>query len=164
MANLILNEGRFMFNFTSCVNAFTADKPQYNGLSAVDFIVETDEKFLFIEIKDPDNPQAQKFKNAKNFIEELESPAKISGKFKDSLLKELAKGETFVKPIEYILVLECESLNSAQRHRIFTQVSCAVPQFKEAFFPAIKSASFSLFDITSFQKSFPLFKVTQTTL
>jgi hypothetical protein len=165
MENKILKEGRFEFDFSESLDAFVADKPQYNGLSAVDFIVETDDRFLFIEVKDPDHPNALKFGNVKNFLEELKNPAKIAMKFKDSMLKELAKGRTFQKPVTYILILECSEFYSAQRRKTFAEINSAIPSFKEDYFPAIKNASFApLYNISDFQKSFPLFKVTQTTL
>lgn len=162
MADIILNEGRFQFNFAECVAAFVADKPQYNGLSAVDFIIETKDRFLFVEVKDPDHPQAQKFDNVKTFMEELETPSKISGKFKDSLLKELAKGSVYSKPIVFVLVLECNAIDILQRRKIYTNLSCAIPQFKEDMFPCVKSVSFALFDVRSFQEAYPMFKVTHS--
>ena len=160
MGDKILKEGRFEFDFSNSIRAFVADKPQYHGLSAVDFIVETDDKFLFIEVKDPDHPYALKFGNPAEFIEELKKPVKLTGKFKDSLLKELAKGMVFQKPVVYILILEWSKLDAAQRRKIFENIRNTIPRFKEDYFSTVKSATFlPLFNINGFQVKFPMFKI-----
>ena len=97
MGDKILKEERFEFDFSNSIDAFIADKLQYHGLSAVDFIVETDDKFLFVEIKDPDHPHALKFGNPDEFIDKLRKPAKLTGKFKDSFVKRVGKGEVVSK-------------------------------------------------------------------
>jgi len=161
MGNKILKEGRFEFDFSNSISAVVADKPQYHGLSAVDFIVETDDKFLFIEVKDPDHPHALKFGNPAEFIDELKKPAKLAGKFKDSLLKELAKGIEFQKPVVYILILEWNKLDAAQRRKTFESIQSSIPQFKEDYFPVIKMANFApLCNVNEFRETFPMFKVT----
>ena len=165
MGDKILKEGRFEFDFSNSISAFIADKPQYHGLSAVDFIVETDDKFLFIEVKDPDHPYALKFGNPSEFIDELKKPTKLTGKFKDSLLKELAKGKAFQKPVVYILILEWSKLDAAQRRKTFENIQSTIPRFKEDCFPAIKTANCApLYNVNEFREAFPMFKVTADTL
>jgi hypothetical protein len=161
MGDKILKEGRFEFDFSNSLDAFVADKPQYHGLSAVDFIVETNDKFLFIEVKDPDHPHALKFGNPDEFIEELKKPAKLTEKFKDSLLKELAKGRAFQKPVVYVIVLERGKLDAAQRRKTFENIQSTLPRFKEDYFPIIKMATCApIYSISEFSKAFPMFKVT----
>jgi len=161
MGDKILKEGRFEFDFSGSFDAFVADKPQYHGLSAVDFIVETDAKFLFIEVKDPDHPYALKLGNPDEFIDELRKPAKLTGKFKDSLLKELAKGKAFQKPVVYIIVLEWSKLDAAQRRKTFENIGSTLPRFREDYFPMIKMATCApIYSMSEFSKAFPMFKVT----
>ena len=163
MADRIFKEGRFKFDFSNSLDAFVADNPQYHGLSAVDFIVETDDKFLFIEIKDPDHPYALKYGNPDEFIEELKKPAKLTGKFKDSLLKELAKGKTFQKPVVYVLVLEWNKFDAAQRRKAFENIRSTIPQFKEEYFSMIKRTTCTpLYNMSEFEKAFSMFKVSKT--
>ena len=54
-----MTESGIRFNFSPCQSARVADKPNYNGFSSVDHIVETSEKFLFIEVKNGDNKNAK---------------------------------------------------------------------------------------------------------
>jgi len=164
MGDKILKEGRFEFDFSDSIDAFVADKPQYHGLSAVDFIVETDDKYLFIEIKDPDHPCALEFGNPDEFIAELKKPARLTGKFKDSLLKELAKGKAFQKPVVYVIVLEWSKLDAAQRRKTFENIGSTLPRFREDYFPMIKMATCApIYNINEFAKAFPMFKVTADT-
>ena len=188
MVGNTFREGRFIFDFTHSMDAFIADKPQYNGLSAVDFIVETEECFLFIEVKDPLNPKGAKHGNSgisEKFKEQLQ-PRSIATKFKDNLLLELAKGKTFQKPIVYIFILE---LDAAQRRKIFEEIhndknkgkdkkakekikdvdavkegydnaNNQIPKFEGDEFSAVKEAIFEkILNIKDFQKKFPQFKV-----
>ena len=148
--------------FKNSIKAFRADKPQYNGLSAVDFIIETHDKFLLIEVKGPEHPSALRFGNPQDFIDELKKPTKISDKFKDSLLKELAKGQSFSKPVIYVLILEWSKFDTAQRRKIFEDIHSVIPSFKENCFLSVKKASFVLSNINDFQKKFPMFKITST--
>ena len=165
MGDKVLKEGRFLFDFSNSLCAYVADKPQYHGLSAVDFIVETDTNFLFIEVKDPDHPYALKLGNPTEFIEELKNPKKLTGKFKDSLLKELAKGRTFQKPVVYVLILEWSKLDAAQRRKTFENIQSTIPRFKEDYFSTVKKANFApLYNVNEFIKAFPMFKVTADAL
>jgi len=162
MSDKILKEGRFEFDFSKSIAAFKADSPQYHGLSAVDFIVETDDTFLFIEVKDPEHPKSLKFGNPEKFIADLENPIMISRKFNDSLLKEFAKGKEFQKPVICILILEWSKYDSEQRIKIFENISSTIPKFKEDSFPKIAEMNFKgLHNITSFSEAFPMFKITE---
>jgi len=165
MTDKVLKEGRFAFDFSHSIDAFVADKPQYNGLSAVDFIVETEELHLFIEVKDPGNPNAHAPEVfIEKFIDELKTPAKVTGKFKDSLLKQLAQGRVFChKPIVYVVVLEWHKFDKQQWQRTYDNIKNTMPSFKEDCFSSIKSIMFMMLDVGKFQKTFPMFKVTDIT-
>ncbi len=82
-------------------------------MSSVDFIVELPEKIFFIEIKDPDDPNAKE-KSRQEFIEELTSGDKLRNKLKvkcrDSFLYEYCM-ERIHKPIHYCVILGLESLS-----------------------------------------------------
>jgi len=164
MSNMIFREGRYEFDFLHSVNAFRADKDQYNGLSAVDFIVKMDDKFLFIEVKDPEHPSSLKFGNPDEFIEEIKKPAKVAGKFKDSLLRELAKGQSFLTPVLNVLILEWSKFDAAQRRKMQEDIGNVIPKFEEDCFSSVKNTSFVVLNINDFQKIFPMFKISQLPL
>jgi len=112
-----ITENDLEFDFSGSVSAFQYDDSRYHGCSTmkrVDFIVEYDECYRFIEVKDPDCPDATqtnrdnfalKFRNG-NLIPEL------AGKYRDSLLffKLQEKKE---KNIQYLVLLSMSSLDAA---------------------------------------------------
>lgn len=117
---MILEEADLRFNFTDAQAAKKFDDHEH-GLSycmkAVDFIVELENDFLFIEIKDPSNPKARE-KDRKKFIDKA-----IDGGLKDEIVKKFR--DSFIyrysenklnKPIHYISVVTIEEalLNSLQ--------------------------------------------------
>lgn len=76
---IVRGEG-FEFDFTDAIDAFLFDQqdaslPNYHDLpdfSRVDFIVELPEDILFIEVKDPSNPNAKK-EQVKKFVEDIKN-------------------------------------------------------------------------------------------
>ena len=57
-----------VFDFSGCVDAFKADEHSYNGLSLVDFVVETSDKYLFIEVKNADSDKAKMHSEREEFV------------------------------------------------------------------------------------------------
>ena len=95
------------------------DDEAYHGLShcmkAVDFIVELGDKTLFIEFKDPDNPNT-KPKDHDKFIKKFLSGAidsDLKTKYRDSWLYEFAEGRA-EKPIYYLILIGASSLSDAE--------------------------------------------------
>jgi len=83
-------------------------------MKAVDFIVETPDKILFIEFKDLDHPKA-KDKDRDVFIKELEAGAKdeeLVRKYRDSFIYYWAMGSVR-KPIVYYVLIACDKLDEA---------------------------------------------------
>ncbi|MDD9812442.1 MAG: hypothetical protein OXU71_12215 [Gammaproteobacteria bacterium] len=80
-------------------------------MKSVDFIMERRDKILFIEIKDPDNPQAGAA-NRDRFIGEFASgsiDADLVYKCRDSFLYEWASGGV-QKPVHYYVLIAVENL------------------------------------------------------
>lgn len=155
-------ETELIFDFPEGFDAYVADKPIYNGLSAVEFIVETKDKYLFIEVKYPDNPKARP-EAIRQFVSDMSSDkfhVKIVAKLKDSLLKELAKGNRFLKPIEYILFLEYKEFNTAQQRIIFERVNSCLPRFIEEEYISVKRISFAIYNMSQFKKAYAAINVT----
>lgn len=95
------------------------DDEATHGLShcmkAVDFIVELEEKVLFVEFKDPENPKA-KSKDSAAFIKKFLSgklDPDLKTKYRDSWLYEWAEGRT-QKPIIYLVLIGAGALSDAE--------------------------------------------------
>ena len=114
----LLTEGDLQVSFPDASNGRKFDAPgREHGLShcmkAVDFIVEFDNKYLFIEFKDPQQPGATE-ERRKKFIEtfkrgNLDNDLKY--KCRDSFLYEWASGRAN-KPIYYFVLIALDSLQS----------------------------------------------------
>lgn len=84
-------------------------------MKAVDFVLETRDKVLFVEIKDPDNPGAAPTDRNK-FVEEFASgniDADLVYKCRDSFLYEWAAGDTR-KPIHYFVLIAIDNLTKTE--------------------------------------------------
>jgi len=112
------NVDGFSFDFTDALDAFVFDekdksKPTYHGqpMKAVDILVELESAYLYIEIKDFDDPNAY---DAKLFNDDEDLKKKKDGfkwlknylkyKYRDSYLYRHAE-QKVDKPIHYICLL-----------------------------------------------------------
>lgn len=119
MTMTILAEEDLQISLPSGYSGRKFDEETSHGLShcmkAVDFIVETKDRTLFIEFKDPDNPCASiKDKNA--FIRKFMGGAidsDLKTKCRDSWLYEFAAGRT-QKPVYYLVLIAASSLSEAE--------------------------------------------------
>lgn len=77
---MIIDCDGFQFNFTDALNVFKFDeqkkhKPNYHGLShamkAVDLIVDLEDTYLFIEVKDLYEPESYRPENRFNHLREV---------------------------------------------------------------------------------------------
>lgn len=152
----IFKESGLEFDFSNSIDAYKADILSYNGLSSVDFVVETHDEYLFIEVKNPENKKARP-ENRKQFLEEIRNKEyclKMAVKFKDSLLKELALNKTFAKPIIYVLLLEYSGFDARQRSKIYERINSHIPAFKETVYTSFKSIKFALHNKDEFIKTY----------
>ena len=81
------------------------------SMKAVDFIVELEDRYLFIELKDPDDPEAAPERRGR-FLERLRSGGldeSLKYKYRDSFLYEWASGRAD-KPIDYFVLIALDSL------------------------------------------------------
>jgi len=112
----VLVEDDLQLTLPSDWKGYKFDNESSHGLShcmkAVDFIIETEDKFYFVEFKDPDNPKSTS-ESRKEFIEKLQSNTidhDLKTKYRDSLLYELAEGRA-KKPIYYLVLIGLISLS-----------------------------------------------------
>lgn len=85
-------------------------------MKAVDFIVELDDRVLFVEFKDPDDPTAINSQNPAEFIKDFLSgklDADLQYKYRDSYLYEMALGRAN-KPIYYFVLIGAKAISDAE--------------------------------------------------
>ena len=116
---IMLADGDLQIMLPSGITGRKFDDKHAHGLShcmkAVDFIVETEGQLLFIELKDPENPQAPAA-NKREFLTKFLSgqlDADLKTKFRDSFLYEQAAGRA-KKPIKYLVLVGASTLTSAE--------------------------------------------------
>ncbi len=159
----VFEESGFIFDFTGSLRAFVADKPNYCGMAAVDFIVETEDAILFIEVKNPDNKKSTYWARRK-FLEELREevfPQKMGMKFKDTLLCRWGKGERFTKPIRYIILLQFALFSGKERGKLGERILGYIPfGLNHAdFHHVIKIENFELLDFNEFRSRYRPFQI-----
>lgn len=115
---MILMERDLEFNFTDAIEAIVFDEmkdkglPNYHGIGAmhrVDFVVELDSAILFVEVKDPNNPNARE-KQKRKFLKEVDEgilSSTFASKYMDSFIYRWAENKTS-KPIHYINLVTLE--------------------------------------------------------
>lgn len=112
---MFLTEGQLKFDFSNAIQAFKFDEvdqnsPYYHGVAhcmkAVDFIVERENDWLFVEVKDygvqnQSNPtNLNKSEKRKKLLDSL------VGKYKDTFLYRWAEGKIDDKPVHYVCLVE----------------------------------------------------------
>lgn len=122
----------FEFDFKDAVNAFIFDQkdkalPTYHGLShamkAVDLIVELENNYLFVEVKDFHTPDDYQDGDYFNHLREV-----LKYKYRDSFLYRWAEKKTD-KPIHYLCLL---TLDNALISRMNKEIRVQLPPGKAA--------------------------------
>lgn len=163
MENKQFEESGYCFSFPTAQNAVKADEKNYAQLSSVDFIVETDSFFYFIEVKNGDTSQSRA-ESRIQFLDKLRNqnfPFDMVKKFSDTLMARLAMGETFAKPIRYIYILEFSAFGSYERMKLFEKVNDRIPKgLKNEVFTKVNSIDgFDLLTVEKFKNEYPDFCV-----
>ncbi|MCL2054370.1 MAG: hypothetical protein FWG90_08080 [Oscillospiraceae bacterium] len=181
------DESGFDFCFPVEYNPCKADAVSYPGLSSVDFTLEMPDEFLFIEVKNLDNPNIPQDvieRERRKFIIKTKKSSKCASncprdgicpkcgkiqfvcethsKLKDTLLKRLAKGEIFTKPIVYVLLFEFRGFDYEQRRRLFELIKTNFPRFAEDEYSSIHSIKFLLYDSKNFKEKYTDFNINPT--
>ena len=115
-----LREGDLRLTLPDPVVGRTFDNPQHGlshcGLKAVDWILELPGRIYFVEVKDPDDPEARRHKHGDDFVGELQAgklTRKLAAKFRDTFLYEWAC-DRVDKPINYIVIVASKALDDPQ--------------------------------------------------
>lgn len=114
----VLAEGDLQIKLPADATGRKFDDGATHGLThcmkAVDFVVELEDRILFIEFKDPDDPTAVA-ERQQRFMEEFRSGAldnKLKAKYRDSFLYEWGSGRVS-KPIYYLVLIGATVLSEA---------------------------------------------------
>ena len=115
----VLTEGSLEITIRNEINARRFDDPTQHRLShcmsAVDFVVEFDDHYLFIEVKDPQQNPDTPVSDAIRYHERLSSgliDEELKTKYRDSLLYEWADGRAD-KPIYFYVIIALNFLSDA---------------------------------------------------
>ena len=106
---IALTEGNLEISITDAINARKFDDDSH-GLShcmkAVDFIIELPNRYLFIEFKDPENPNIpdQYRASAVQNLRDSELDEELKYKFRDTFIYEWAAGRAD-KPVDYFVLI-----------------------------------------------------------
>lgn len=121
----------FLFSFPDAIDLFIFDekdktKRTYHGIShaltAVDLLVELQDNYLFIEVKDFFEPEKYKQNEAFNHLREV-----LKAKYKDSWIYRWAENKVD-KPIHYLCLMILEnSLNSRLTKELRIQIPTRIP-------------------------------------
>lgn len=160
-------EGDLRFDFTGAQRhkKFDEDYKLSHCMKAVDFIVEMDDRILFIEVKDPDNPNT-KPEERKKYLKKLKIGS--GGKFISEELVPKCR-DTFIyqystglignsKPIFYCVLIALDTLDYAELNTLkdelkrLTPASESVPDEAGWTNPFIKDCI--VFNVSSWNEHF----------
>lgn len=164
----VLSEGNLQITLPAGVSGRKFDDRESHGLShcmkAVDFIVELEDRVLFIEFKDPDDPAAPP-ERRNRFIEELRSGVldnKLKAKYRDSFLYEWASGRAS-KSIYFLVLIGANALSEAEllarTDALRRQVPVMGPGDKQWKNPFV--AGCAIMNVNTWNKALPNYPVTR---
>jgi hypothetical protein len=166
---MVLEENDILIDFKHVVKGEKFDDDSTHGLShcmkAVDFIIETDTKILFVEIKDPQNPKAQ-IKDKNKFLESLQSGTLIRNslttKARDTFLYRLGLNALpyISKPIHYYVLINLETLDGAQLLNLTDRLRAAIPTIGPNNVPWKNPfiSECAIFNLKTWKEQFPYFQ------
>lgn len=133
-------------------------------MKAVDFIVELEDRVLFIEFKDPENPEALPAQSAE-FIDKFRSgniDADLKTKYRDSWLYEWAQGRT-KKPITYLVLIGASTLSAAELLARTDALKRQIPVLGPGDRPWVKPfvTGCAVMNIAAWNKALPQFPVSR---
>lgn len=115
MTVLALVEDDLEFYFNNAISAIRFDDDGTHGnntMKRVDFIAEYADRYIFIEVKDPDNPVATNPEAFRGKLIGGNLIPDLAGKYRDSLCFHTLCGKT-EKPIYYVVLLSMTALEPA---------------------------------------------------
>ena len=129
---MTFTEGDLRIEFTGAVDGRKFDGPDHrlsHCMKAVDFVVELPGHYVFVELKDPQNPQATP-QDLAAFTDTLRSgklEKDLRYKYRDSFLYEWASGRAD-KPIDYLVLIALDTLDDARLYETTKSLKRSLPQ------------------------------------
>ena len=161
----VLTEGNLEITINGKANARKFDDASH-GLShcmkSVDFIVELPDRYMFIEVKDPQAPQATG-KARDKFFQKFQSgqiDEELKYKYRDSFLYEWAS-KRVDKPVDYLVLI---ALDDALQPLLLTRKDALERKLplrgpKSRLWPRPIVRGCGVFNITSWNRHFPEYPV-----
>jgi len=110
-----LQERDLEFDFNGAISVIKFDDGATHASSsiqAVDFIIEYEDCYRFVEIKDPDEPGAAKVDAFREKLKSGKLIRNLAGKYRDSLFFRGLQANT-EKDVEYVVLLSMSALDDA---------------------------------------------------
>ncbi len=164
----VLAEGDLRMSLPDSAKGRKFDDQTMHGLShcmkAVDFIVELEEQLLFVEFKDPENPEAVRERSAE-FIKQFRSgqlDSDLKTKYRDSWLYEWAE-DRIKKPITYLVLMGASTLSAAELLARTDALKRQIPMAGAGSRPWKKPflAGCAVMNIAAWNKALPQFAVSR---
>ena len=126
-------------------------------MTAVDWILDLPERIYFVEVKDPEDPEARRFSAANDFLQDFLAgrlTRKLSAKFRDSFLYEWAC-DRVDKPISYFVIVASEALDDAQLLTRTDDLKRTLPTGTPASWSRAIAHGCIVFNISKWNEAFP---------
>ena len=162
---IVFTEGNLQITIDNEVSVRRFDGPDHrlsHCMRAVDFVIELDDCYRFIEIKDPQNPGAPVGTDAR-YAQTLLSGGitdELKYKYRDSFLYEWASGRAD-KPVDYLVLIALDQLSEPQLSVVNDMLQRNLPIRGPASAPWERQIvrNCGVFNIDAWNRSFPGYPV-----
>ena len=159
----VFQEGDLQFTVSNAEEARRFDDPTTHGvgfMKAVDFVVELRGRYLFVEFKDPQDPNTPQV-GLETFIENFQNErldSDLGYKYRDSFLYEWAAGRDG-RDSYYIVLIGVDSLTTADLDKRTKDLERKLPVGKPDSWIRPIVAGCGVFNLASWNERFPNFQV-----
>ena len=125
---MTLREDDLIFSFDGAIDEIRFDDSAHatDTIQPVDFLVEFDDYYRFIEVKDPDCPNPTNVEAFRQKLQSGELIRKLAGKYRDTFFS-FGFQQKPQKEIQYVVVLAMSELTPAQLLSRAGQLQKAIP-------------------------------------
>ncbi len=159
---MILIENDLSFSFTDALNVVKFDDRNH-GLShcmkAVDFIIELEEYYLFVEVKDPSHPRSRP-ENTNDFTLKVSDGSlqrELLSKYRDTFIYRWSQ-DKLDKPVHYLSLI---TLDDAQLQNLETSLKLNLPLQKISRWSKPIALSCNVLNLNAWNRNFPKWPVTR---
>lgn len=155
----VLTEGKLQLTISNAVAARKFDDASHklsHCMKAVDFVVELSDRYLFIEFKDPQDPEAAT-EDRDKWIKKFQSgqlDEDLKYKYRDSFLYEWADGRAD-KPVYYLILIALDTLTEPLLLHRKREMERKLPLRGPGSWPRPIVKDCDVFNIASWNRHFP---------